>query len=446
MLTFVKRAATPLLILMILALPTAAQAEEPSVEAVNPFIPLMLALGVILISARVGGSLARLVHQPRVFGQLLTGVLLGPTVLDMLNWGVFHGIDLHETIYELAELGVLLLMFNIGLEVHIRELLRVGRVALLAGFFGAVAPVLLGALVVALFGYSADRALFTGVTLAATSVSISAQVLLELGVLRTKVGNALLATALVDDVLAILMVSLAVAFSAPNTTGGGDALLVIVRMVVYIAGALAVAWFVVPPVFTWMNERSELVQSYGLATYGFVLALLFGWAAEELGGVAPITGAFVAGVGLSRITNEGLKRSIEEVTAGMAYVLLIPVFFINVGLQTDLGAFTLSALPLAGLLLVSAALSKLIGVAAGAQLGGFGREPAIQLGVCMISRGEVGLIIASLGITAGVFDPNSELFASLFLVILLTTVLTPPLVRWTFQRESVARSERVGGV
>ncbi|MCA9893447.1 MAG: cation:proton antiporter, partial [Anaerolineae bacterium] len=160
----------------------------------NPAVALLLALGIIILASRVGGAIARWLKQPRVLGELIVGVLLGPTLLDFLHWDVFHGIELGETIHEMAELGVIILMFNIGLEVSLKELAKVGRVGIFAGVLGAVAPIVLVVPFMFASGYEWQPALFTGVTLAATSVSISAQVLFELGVLQTKEGNALLAT------------------------------------------------------------------------------------------------------------------------------------------------------------------------------------------------------------------------------------------------------------
>ncbi|MBI1257540.1 MAG: cation:proton antiporter [Chloroflexi bacterium] len=405
----------------------------------NPAVALFLALGVIIAASRIGGSLARQFGQPRVLGELIVGVLLGPTVLNLLHAPILHGVDLHETISQLAELGVVLLMFIVGLEVNIKELAKVGVLAGIAGSLGALAPVLIGVPIVLLFGYAWQPALFAGVTLAATSVSISAQVLLELGVLRTKVGNALLATALIDDVIAILLVSLAVAISGGEGEASvevGALVAIIVRMAAYLVGAFLLAWFVLPRVMNWLERKPSVQQSHGIAAIALLLALLFGWSAETFGGVAAITGAFIAGVGFSR-TRDEVKHEIEEASTAIAYAFLVPVFFVNVGLQTDLRTFPLDALPLAGLLLVVALISKVGGCGLGARLGGFNSRESLQLGVCMISRGEVGLIIASLGLSSGVFDVGHPLFASLFLVILLTTVVTPILVRQVF-REAAA--------
>lgn len=410
----------------------------------NPAIALFLALGIIIIAARAAGIVARRFHQPRVLGELVIGVILGPTLLDILHNPTFgmEQAQLGETIHELAELGVLLLMFKIGLDVHLNELLKVGRVAVVAGFAGAALPVALTLPSGLAFNYSWEPSLFAGVTLAATSVSISAQVLLELGVLRTKEGNALLATALIDDVVAILLVSLTIAITGPEGNVEAGALVgIILRMTVYIVAAFLVAWYVLPPVVNWVHTHPEASQSYGVPALALTMALLFGWSAEQFGGVAAITGAFLAGIGLSR-ARETVRHQVDTAVANISYSFLVPIFFVNVGLQTDLSKFPLDALPFALLLLVVAVVTKIGGCGLGAYWAGFNRTESLRLGVCMISRGEVGLIIAALGLSSGIFNPNDSLFASLFLVIVLSTVLTPPLVRWVFQTPRARAAER----
>lgn len=410
----------------------------------NPAAVLFLALGLIVLASRVGGTLARRFHQPRVLGELVIGVILGPTLIDLLHQPVFHGIELEATIKLFADLGVLLLMFIVGLEVHIGELAKVGRVGVIAGFTGTFAPVLLTMPLVLLFGFAWQPALFAGVTLAATSVSISAQVLLELGVLRTKVGSALLATALIDDVVAVLLVSLAVAITVETGEAANLASLagIVITMALYIAAAAAVAWFILPRVIHWIADKPALAQSFGIPTFALILLLLFGWSAEALGGMAAITGAFIAGVGFSR-TRERVRHDVETAISGIAYAFLVPIFFVDVGLETDLSAFPASALPLALLLLIAAVASKIGGCGVGGLWGGFSRRDSLRLGVCMISRGEVGLIIASLGISAGVFRADDGLFASLFLVILVSTLITPPLVRAIFKGEGTHEAGRL---
>lgn len=401
----------------------------------NPVIALFLALGIIIAAARIAGTITRKLDQPRVLGELIVGVLLGPTLVDLLHSSLFGLGEAHlqQTIVEFAELGVLLLMFKVGLEIHLDELVKVGVVAGFAGVLGAVAPVAIAVPAVMAFGYSWQPALFAGVTLAATSVSISAQVLIELGVLRTKEGNALLATALIDDVVAILLVSLTIAITGPTEQADAGQLIgIIARMAGYIVIAFTVAWFVLPRFMNWIDGHPEYRQSYGDAAVAIILVLVFGWSAEFFGGVAAITGAFIAGVGLSRARG-GAKREIDMAVSNISYAFLVPIFFVSVGLQTDLSTFPLTALPLMITILVIAVISKILGCGLGARLGGFNNVESLRLGVCMISRGEVGLIIAALGLSNSILNSTDPLFTSLFMVIVLTTVLTPPLVRRVFK-------------
>ena len=378
--------------------------------------------------------MARAIGQPRVFGELLAGVILGPTLLNILHWSTFDDQELlAKTIEEMAELGVLFLMFIVGLEVHLHELLSVGKVAVWGGVLGAALPVALAVPSIMIFDYSLEMGIFVGVIMAATSVSISAQTLLELGVLRTKEGLGLLATAVVDDILAILLVSLVIATLGPNAedAAAADLLWIFVRMMLYLAGALLVAWFVLPRLFTWLH-RQPLFASR-IASSALIAALVFGWSADALGGVAAITGAFIAGMGLSQ-TNERARQAIEEAVQHISYDLLVPIFFVNVGLHADLTQIGADMVPLAILLLITAVIAKVAGSGVGARLGGFAPGESFRLGVCMISRGEVGLILVSLLVSMDMLA--SELFEPVFLVILLTTVLTPPLVRRVFRSQA----------
>jgi Kef-type K+ transport system membrane component KefB len=377
---------------------------------------------------------ARAIGQPRVFGELLAGVILGPTLLDMIGWGVFDDPEqLEHIIADLAELGVLFLMFTVGLEVHIRELLSVGKVAIWGGIIGGVLPLAIGMPTMMLFDYSAETGAFVGVVLAATSVSISAQTLLELGILRTKEGIGLLATAVVDDVLAILALSIAIATLGSSTENASvlDLVWIFVRMMLYLGGALAIAWTVLPRLFNWLHHQREL--AHGLASFGLVAAMVFGWSADYLGGIAAITGAFIAGMGLSQ-THESVREEIESAVQHISYAFLVPIFFVNVGLHIDLLSIESDLIPLAIVLLIVAVITKVAGAGLGARLGGFDNGESFRLGVSMISRGEVGLIIASLLLSMGLL--SQKLFEPLFLVILLTTVLTPPLVRLAFRHKA----------
>ncbi len=397
---------------------------------ISPVIQLFLELAAIITAAQFGGMLARRLGQPRVFGELLAGVLLGPSLLNFTHTAAFTSPNLEETINDLAEMGVLMLMFSVGLDVHFSELMAVRRVALLGGILGGIAPILLAAPLMLLLGYAGETALLTGVILAASSVSISAQTLMDLGVLRTEEGFGLLATALVDDVLAILMLSfvsasLFVAESAVPQAGGARILL---QAGGYIVVALLVAWFVLPWGINWLYNRHQV--PYTIVAFSVVVALLFGASAQVIGGIAPITGAFIAGLGFSR-ARDNARRLIQESVRSIAYGLLVPIFFVHIGLMADLRQISLAQLPLAALLLGIAVVSKIGGSGLGAYLGGFDRGTAFRLGVCMISRGEVSLIVMTLGLSAGILDQPT--FALLFLVVLATLVLTPVLIRQVFE-------------
>jgi len=403
-------------------------------------IPLFLALGLILIAARIAGAVARRLGQPRVLGELVVGLLLGPTLFGLFQ-SSFLGLDspaIAQTIEELAQLGVLLLMFYIGMEVQLSELARVGNVGILAGVGGSLLTVAFAALFLLFFAYTWQLALFAGVALAATSVSISAQVLLELGLLRTKVGSALLAAALIDDIVAILLVSVVV----PVITHGGEIdpwsmAGIVARIVVYLGLAGLTTWFVVPRMLNWINAQRYLEESYGVPALALALVLLYGWSAVYFGGVAAITGAFIAGIGVARVKT-GVKRQIEEAITNLAYVFLVPIFFVSIGLSADLRGISLSILPLALGLLAAAVGGKILGCGLGALGGGLRRHEALQLGVSMIPQGEVSLIVASLGISAGIFKASDPLFLALFLTVLLTTILAPMFVRRVFRTSSTA--------
>jgi Kef-type K+ transport system membrane component KefB len=233
----------------------------------------------------------------------------------------------------------------------------------------------------------------------------------------------------VDDILAILLLSVVIATMAPETdASAGDLVWIFARMVLYLVGALAIAWYALPSLFNRIFRSRRLTSS--TASFALIATLVFGWSADVLGGMAAITGAFIAGVGLSQ-TAERPRAQIVETVHHISYAFLVPIFFVNVGLHADLTQIGRDLVPLAILLLVVAIVSKMVGSAIGARIGGFGRGESFRLGVCMISRGEVGLIIAALGLAEGLL--TEDLFETVFLVILLTTVITPPLVRWVFK-------------
>ena len=389
-------------------------------------LQFLLVLATIVVAAKGSGYLSTRLGQPAVLGELLIGLVLGPTVLDMLHLPVFGGGHMGETLSHLAHLGVLFLMFMAGLEVDLEAMMRAGRPAMLAGIMGVVAPVALGIAVALPFGFDFQRSLFMGLVLAATSVSISAQTLMELGVLRTRVGIALLGAAIVDDVLVILCLSLFVALTGGGGSGIVAILWVLARMAAFLGLALWLGARIIPRLGSMV---AQLPISEGVMALAIVVTLLYAWTAEALGGMAAITGAFLAGLLFARTP---LRHHIEAGMHTLAYSWLVPVFFVSIGLEANARALGLEGLPFALTIIGIAMLSKVLGCGIGARLGGFSNSEALRLGVGMSSRGEVGLIVASVGLGSGLI--GERIFASVVLMILVTTLVTPILLRMLYPK------------
>lgn len=390
------------------------------------FLQLIAILIIILIAAKLAGYLSTKLKQPSVFGELLVGVLLGPSLLDITHLGFVTNTHLSDVIHEFGEIGVLLLMFLAGLELHIKDLTKNTRAALLAGVLGVVVPVGSGLLFGELLGFDFNHALFLGLTLGATSVSISAQVLIELKVLRSKVGLGLLGAAVFDDILVILLLSTTVAF----LSGGGtfvDILMVFVKMVVFLAIAAAFGIWVLPRVAR-LTERLNISQ--GLTTLTLVVLLGYGLAAELLGGMAAITGTFMAGLMFSRTPE---KSSIESSLHSLSYAFFVPIFFVSIGLNVNLREVDSSAIWILLAISAIAIFTKIIGSGAGALMAKYTPRESLQMGIGMVSRGEVGLIIANIGVSEGYL--SNDMLTVIVGMVLVTTLVTPPLLRWSFKQK-----------
>jgi Kef-type K+ transport system membrane component KefB len=395
-------------------------------------VQFFLALGLMVGFAKLAGYIAYRLNQPAVLGELLAGIVLGPTLINVLGIpGLFpDGHDVEHTLIEIAEVGVLLLMFMAGMEVDLSSMLKVGKPSLLAGLLGVLVPLVIITPAVMLFNYSFERALFVGILLASMSTSITAQVMLELGVLRRQEGLTLLGAALVDDAVVILFVSLFLAINPGGILPIGEArsvVEVILRIVGFLTIGFAISWYVLPRL---ANYISNLRITEGPLMFAIVVTLLLSFSAEFFGGIAGITGAFIAGVCLSR-SRRGVVERIEEGIHAVNYGFLVPLFFVSIGLRANLRLLTADLLPFAIVMTVLAIITKVIGAGGGSLLGGFNRTSSLRVGLGMISRGEVGLIIASIGVGYGILEP--PVFTTVVFVVLVTTLITPPLVRWSFR-------------
>lgn len=396
----------------------------------TPFLQFALLVAIIIVAAKSAGYLSYRFGQPMVLGELLVGIILGPSILD-IAYVLQVEKEVISQLKHLGELGVLVLMFIAGLELHLDELTRNKRVATFAGLLGGLLPVVAGMGVGRAFDMSLTSALFLGLTLGATSVSISAQTLLELRVLRSRVGVGLLGAAVIDDVVVILLLSIAMALFI-----SGDSLLNVLligpRMILYVALALAFGIWVIPRIVQWVRR---LPISQGVLSLAIALMLFYAVAAELIGHIAAITGAFLAGLMFAR-TSE--REHVYQGIGAIAYGFLVPIFFVSIGLGINMRTLPASAVWLMVAIIVVAIVSKWFGAGIGALLGGFSRGDAIRLGAGMISRGEMGLIIATLALEGGWF--SSLEFAAILTTVIVTTLITPPLLRYLFRDQPTAHA------
>ncbi len=396
---------------------------------------------LVLVAAKGAGSLSMRLGQPAVLGEILAGLVLGPTLLDVLALPIFRGggvqdafhPGLSEIIHDLAEIGVILLMFVAGMETDLDEMKRVGKVAFWSAAGGVVLPFTFGALTGRFFGYPWVESIFIGTVLTATSVSISAQTLMELGALRSREGTAILGAAVIDDVMGIIALSLVIAFTGAGVASGdgmgpGEILLIGARMILF----FLLGWFLGRRFLDRVTGRVRtLPTSQPLMAFVLLVAFLYAFAAEYLGRMAAITGSYLAGLLFAQTRFKGeIDRGIHPIT----YSLFVPVFFVDIGLQANGRAIVASGrmVLFCALIVLVAVLGKIAGCGLLARLSGFSRIESLRVGMGMISRGEVGLIVAGYGLASGVI--SRDIFSMMVVMVLATTLVTPVLLRAVFPR------------
>jgi len=394
-----------------------------------PFLQFIFAIAVIITAAKAGGYLSLRLGQPAVAGEVLAGLLLGPSVLNFFSLPIFTDAHLEASIVHLAELGVLLLMFIAGLELHLDDLAKSGKVAVLAGSLGFVLTLGMGYLLGTVMAYDAQHALFLGLILAPTSIGISAQTLMELKVLRTRVGITLLGAAAIDDMLGVLGVSLFLAlFGGATASESASIFPLLLDMSIYLVVASVVGFWLLPKLASFVDR---LPISQGLVALAFIIMLLYAWSAEALGHMATVIGAFMAGIFLAR---SHLKDEIRKGFIPIAYGIFVPIFFSNVGLSADLRQISIDGLILLAGMVIVVAVSKLFGAGFGSKLGGMHTWESLQLGFGMIPRGEVVLIVATVGITEGII--GNDVFSTAVMLVVINTLATPPILRNLFAKTS----------
>ncbi len=376
----------------------------------------LLDLAIILLSTKVLSLASKKIHLPQVVGALLAGLLLGPGVLGILEETSF--------IQSVAEIGVIVLMFCAGLETDVHELKKSGKAAFVIALIGVLVPLAGGFLVGWVFNrpgrIDSDASgslflqnMFLGVVLTATSVSITVETLKELGKLQSKSGNAILGAAIIDDVLGII--ALTIITSAADSSVHMSTILVKIVLFFVFAGVAGFAFF---KFYDWWSRRTRLLHRHAIVA--FVFCLVMSYCAEEFFGVSDITGAYIAGVIISMTqTTQYLSSRFDT----LSYLMLSPVFFASIGLKVDLPAMTPALLLFTLSYVVVAVLTKVVGCGAGAKLCGYRTCTCVQIGVGMVSRGEVALIVASQGMQVGLIGAN--FVGPVVIVVIATTIITP---------------------
>ncbi len=385
----------------------------------------ILDLLLILLSTKLLGLLSQRFYLPGVVGALLAGLLIGPAVL-----GLVHPSDFLSCT---ASIGVLFLMFTSGLETDLEELKRCGGASFVIALAGVLVPLAGGFGVGFLFNrpdiLASDAScslllqnIFLGTLLTATSVSITVETLRELGKLKSKVGSAILGAAIIDDILGILGLTIVTSFSGAQASIPA----VCGKILLFFVAALAAGWLS-RKVFRQLIAR-PFFQTSLLVVLAVALCLFFAFGAEHWFGVADITGAYVAGLCLSNLEGEDARLTRQVDTVSMVY--LSPVFFASIGLTVTRQSLEPALWLFVLALTAVAVLTKLVGCSLGARLCRYSRRQSLQIGVGMVSRGEVALIIASKGIALGML--STQLFSAVVLVVVATTILTPILLKLTF--------------
>lgn len=383
-------------------------------------------LALILLSTKLLCMLTRRVNMPQIVGALLAGLIFGPAVLNLLQETEF--------ITNLSEVGVIVLMFTAGLETSIKDLKKCGFASSIIAIIGVIVPILGGTILghfSSVSGENLIQNIFIGVVLTATSVSITVETLKEMGKLNTNVANTILGAAIIDNVLGIII--LTIVSSLGNKAGQSvNVALVLIKVVLFFVFASVVGFIFFKLFSLWFDNYKKDLRRFVIIA--FVFCLLLSFTAEEFFGVADITGAFLAGLILSS-TKESHYISARFET--LSYLLLSPMFFASVGINTTIGSMNSALILFTVLLVIIAILSKIIGCYLGARITKFNNRESIQIGTGMVSRGEVALIVANKGKALGLV--SNTLFTPIIIMVVVSTIIAPILLKLAFkEKENIA--------
>ncbi len=379
-------------------------------------IRFLLDLALLLFTAKAFGILARGIGAPEVVGEIVAGLLVGPALLGLVQQTDF--------LAQMAEIGVIMLMFEAGLGTNLKELRRTGLKATLIACAGVFVPLALGtALYLGFYGAQILKGLFVGTIMSATSVSITVAALKEMGKLDGTVGTTIVSAAIIDDVIGIVVLTVVLSMSGG---GGGDGMMTLLKIPLFFALALG-SGVLVYRVFSWLDSRYTHTRRMPIVSlcYCFLMA----WLAETWFGIADITGAYVAGVVLCNLSD---AKYIERRVDISSYMVFAPLFFTGIGLKTSFAAMDLRLLAFSVCFVALSLLGKVGGCGLCARACGFRGNDTVKIGLGMMTRGEVALITAQKGLAAGLLTP--EFFTPVILLILVSSIITPILLKRAYTK------------
>lgn len=369
-------------------------------------------IAIILVFAKIFGIFARKLKAPQVVGEIIAGLIIGPSVLGLVKQTDF--------LSQMAEIGVVILMFSAGLETNIRDLMKTGPKAFLIALCGVFMPLFGGWLLYSCFygfaPYGSEgfiKAVFVGTIMTATSVSITVQALRELGKLKGEIGTTILSAAIIDDVIGIVVLTIVLGMKDPNIELASVALKTVLFFALAFVGGL-----VAFKVFKMLDVRYFHTRRIPILGLAFCLALAY--IAEKYFGIADITGAYVAGIILCSLHDSDYIAKKMDINS---YIMFGPVFFASIGLKTAIDSFNVGILIFSVLFVFVALITKIIGCGTISKCLGFKTEDSLKIGIGMMTRGEVALIVAQKGLSAGILEP--VYFTSVILLIIVSSVLTP---------------------
>lgn len=379
-------------------------------------------LAIILLFAKCLGILARKFKAPQVVGQIIAGLLVGPCLLGWITQTDF--------ITEMAEVGVIILMFSVGLESDLKELIKTGPVALLIACAGVFIPLVCGALLYMGFYGIAPwgsenfyKAVFMGTIMTATSVSITVASLQELGKIKSKVGTTIVSAAIIDDVIGIIVLTFVIGFKNPDSNPG----MVVIKTIAFFAVAI-VGGFIVYKIFLTLDKRYPHTRRIPIVSVAFCFALSY--IAEKYFGIADITGAYVAGVVLCNLSdNEYIERKVDV----SSYMFFGPIFFASIGLKTSFDSMNGKLIAFCIAFVIVALLAKVLGCGLVGKLCKYSAADSLKIGVGMMTRGEVALIVAQKGLAAGLL--TADYFTAVILLILASSILTPIILKLLYAQD-----------